>query len=86
MRIRIVISGRGYDAAASIPAELELPEGATIDDALKAIDAVLPEGRKLAASCLIAVSGTHVGTVASHPPRALGDGEELILIAPVAGG
>jgi molybdopterin converting factor small subunit len=35
---------------------------------------------------LIAVAGKHLGTLASHTPSPLADGDELTVIAPVAGG
>jgi molybdopterin converting factor small subunit len=86
MMVKVVITGRGYDAAQDIPAQLSLAEGATVDDALQSLDRLLPKGRRLAASCLIAVSGDHLGTLAQHRPRLLHEGEELLVIAPVAGG
>ena len=86
MKVKLVITGRSYDAAAGIPEALELPEGATLDDALQAVAAELPEDRPLSGSCLVAVSGTHLGTLASHSQRELKEGDELVLIAPVAGG
>ena len=57
-----------------------------MDEALGVLAALMPEGKSLPKSCLVAVSGAHVGTVASHRPRVLRDGDELVLIAPVAGG
>jgi molybdopterin converting factor small subunit len=86
MKIKLVITGRSYDAAADVPAELELPEGATVADALEQVAGHLPEDRPLPATCLVAVSGTHVGTVGSCPDRELKEGDELVLVAPVAGG
>jgi molybdopterin converting factor small subunit len=86
MRIRLFISGRKYDLAASIPNDLTLAEGATLDDALRGLAGLLPEGRQLPASCVVAVSGKHCGTLATHRPEALRDGDELVVLAPVAGG
>ncbi len=86
MKIRVVLTGRSYHTAASLPAELELGEGASLDDALNQINVALTEEATLPDSCLIAIGGQHVGTVASHPDVALQDGQELVLIAPVAGG
>jgi molybdopterin converting factor small subunit len=86
MKIRVLVSGRGYDAATNVPTAWELADGATLDDLLAKINEKLPSGRELPASCLIAVSGAHLGTVARHAPRALRDGDEIVLIAPVAGG
>ena len=86
MKVKIVISGRGYHDAAALPEELTLPDGASVDDALARLDELLPEGVSLPESCLVVVSGDHLGTVASHAQRALADGDELMLVAPVAGG
>ena len=46
----------------------------------------LPGDNPLSASCLVAVSGMHLGTLADHRPQTLKDGDELLLLAPVAGG
>jgi len=78
--------GRGYDAAQSLPDHLCLPDGATLDDALAVILGHLPVDHPLSASCLIAVSGIHLGTMAEHTWKTLNDGDELLLLAPVAGG
>jgi len=86
MNVRIVLSGRGYDAAAALPLEWQLPEQSTLADALEVVRRQLPAGRELPSSCLVAVSGVHVGTVGRHASRTLRDGEEIVLIAPVAGG
>ena len=86
MKIRVVLSGRGYDAADAVPKEWELPQGSTLDALLQAIRERLPKGRELPASCLVAVAGTHLGTAACHAPHELRDGDEVVLIAPVAGG
>lgn len=86
MKICVVISGRNYDAVPTIPQQLAVAEGATVDDALKILAASLPGGQKLPDSCLLVVSGNHLGTLRSHLPRKLSDGDELLLIAPVAGG
>ena len=47
LNIRVVFVGRRYDAAQSVPELLSLPEGATVDDALTAIQAGL-DGRDAA--------------------------------------
>lgn len=86
MKIRIIISGRSYDASEEIPSELSLADGASLDDALAQLAACLPEGRSLPNSCLLAVSGKHIGTLANHADHPIKDGDELVLIAPVAGG
>ena len=86
MKVRIVVTGRRYDAANEIPEHLTLPEACSIDEALAAIARLCPAGKGLPESCLVAVSGTHLGTLRRHKPHVLSDGDELVLIAPVAGG
>ena len=86
MKIRVAVAGRNYDLAAGLPEELSLADGASVDAALEAVAALLPAGSRLSASCLVAVSGAHLGTLASHGCRQLREGDELLLIAPVAGG
>jgi hypothetical protein len=86
MKVRLVVTGRRYDAANEIPEHLTLPEGCSIDEALAAIARLCLAGKGLPESCLVAVSGTHLGTLRRHQPHVLSDGDELVLIAPVAGG
>jgi molybdopterin converting factor small subunit len=86
MKIQIVYTGRSYQTAEELPSELTLAEHANVDDALAEIAHHLGDDSPLPASCLVAVCGEHVGTVASHANRQLNDGDELVLIAPVAGG
>ncbi len=86
MKIRITIAGRSYHMAEKLPQWLELPEGSSLDDALRQLAALLPAGAALDPRCLVAVSGTHLGTLQSHRAHALGDGDELLVLAPVAGG
>ena len=86
MKVRVVITGRGYPAAERLPEELTLADGCSLDEALQTLAALAPAGRGLDGSCLVAVSGTHLGTIRSHRARVLGDGDELTIIAPVAGG
>jgi molybdopterin converting factor small subunit len=86
MQVRLVVTGRGYDAARQIPEHLALPEGCSIDEALQAVARLYPQGKGLAGSCLVAVSGAHLGTVRSHKPHVLNEGDELVVVAPVAGG
>lgn len=82
MEIRILITGRMYHLAADVPNALELPEGATVQDALEQ----LSTQAELPASCLVALNGEHLGTLTQCANRSLGDNAELTLIAPVAGG
>ena len=86
MKVRVVVSGRNYDAARAIPEYLTLPDGASIDEALQEVSASFPPGKGLPESCLVAVSGAYLGTLGNHQPHVLSDGDELVLIAPVAGG
>lgn len=86
MNIRFIVSGRNYNLADSLPDRLSLEEGAGVTEAIAAVERLLPRGSSLPASCLVAVSGIHLGTVGRHSPRTLRDGDELVLIAPVAGG
>ncbi|QDU95260.1 MoaD/ThiS family protein [Lignipirellula cremea] len=86
MQIQVVVTGRSYHLAEGLPDMLSLPDGADLDAALAALAKDLPEGESFPASCLVAVSGEHVGTIGRHPARNLRDGDELVLFAPVAGG
>jgi molybdopterin converting factor small subunit len=84
MKIRVVITGRGYDAATS-PGEVDLPAGAAVSDA---IEAVLGSdvAAHLTASTLVIASGRHLGTLGGYENATLNDGDELMLLQPVAGG
>ena len=86
MKIRVTLTGRSYHHAAELPDELELADGAKLSDALVAINTQLPKEGRLPPSCLIALAGCHVGNVASYSDQQLSDGQELTLVAPVAGG
>lgn len=86
MKIEVIFSGRQYNVAQSLPKNLTLPDGASLDDALQTLASLLPGDQGLAASCMVAVSGTHLGTVENHRPHVLRDGDELLVLAPVAGG
>lgn len=85
MKIRISFSGRSYHQAQALGDELPLPDNATVNDALAEIEQRLDD-QGLPSSCLVTVSGNHLGTVANHQNQQLSDGDELVLIAPVAGG
>ncbi|GAB6164582.1 hypothetical protein JCM19992_05820 [Thermostilla marina] len=85
MKIHVVVSGRNYHRANDFPTELELPDGTGSLEAVRQLreklgDDALPEGT------LVAASGTHLGTVAACRDVPLRDGDELVFIAPVAGG
>ncbi len=85
MKINIVITGRFYHEADDVPASIEMPDGSSVDEALRHLDELLGES-SLPASCLVALSGEHLGTVATHSSSQLSDGDELTLVTPVAGG
>jgi molybdopterin converting factor small subunit len=84
--IQIVFTGRSYQTSAQLPDTLELRDDAGVGDAIAALRLALGDADSLPSSCLLAVSGEHLGTVENHEPRTLEDGDELVLIAPVAGG
>lgn len=86
MKLRIVFMGRRYHAAQRLPSEIIVEEGATLDDALASLLSLPEAGQSLSSSCLVSVTGRHVGTVAEHTSIELREGDELVLIAPVAGG
>ena len=86
MKVRVVISGRHYDWAQLPADELTLADSASLDDAIAALAAMLPRGKSLPETCLVALSGKHLGTLRDHRPEPLRDGDELLLFAPVAGG
>ncbi len=86
MKLRLIISGRHYDWAQTLGDELIVPDDASLDDALRALAASLPPGRQLPDTCLVAVGGRHLGTLAAHRSEPLRDGDELLLFSPVAGG
>ncbi len=86
MNVRIILSGRNYHLADCLPQQITLDETGSLDEALHLLNGMLPEGERLPDSCLLAVSGVHLGTVARHQPRELREGDELVLITPVAGG
>lgn len=86
MKLRVVISGRHYDWAAALGEELAIDDGASLDEALAALASLLPPGKQLPPTCLVALAGRHLGTVGEHRSEPLRDGDELLLFSPVAGG
>lgn len=86
MNIRVIVTGRSYHTAEQLPESISLDDGAKVDDAIEAISKLLPDGETLPASCLVAISTQHLGTLSSHENRELREGDEVTLIAPVAGG
>ena len=86
MRINVVVTGRSYHLAEGLPEVLELPDASTLDDARAGVGGA-PAGRADAGAELPGgLSGRHLGTLAAHQQPALANGDELVLIAPVAGG
>ncbi len=85
MKISVVVTGRSYHTTSQLPDEIELPDGSNVDDALSLLESQTGD-QPLPASCLVALAGKHLGTLASHSAAPLADGDELTLIAPVAGG
>jgi molybdopterin converting factor small subunit len=86
MKIHVVITGRSYHTTSHLPEELMLAEPAQVDDAIARLSRLLPAGQGFPPSCLVAVAGRHLGTIQRHEACPLRDGDELTLIAPVAGG
>ena len=86
MKIQISYTGRSYQTSTLLPAEITLDENSSVADALRMLTKDLSDEQQLPASCLVAVSGEHIGTLSSYTNRPLRDRDELILIAPVAGG
>jgi molybdopterin converting factor small subunit len=79
VRIRL-----GSNIARFAPAplmRLELPDGATVDELYECLVAGHPELAPALRSALPIVGGAHV-----ERERALADGDEVALLAPVAGG
>ena len=85
MRVSLLVTGRFYHHASNLPDALEMNDGADIEAALSQVNEALGNDA-LPTTCLIAVNGKHLGTVAQMPSHELQDGDELTLIAPVAGG
>ena len=86
MNVRVTLTGRRYDLAEHLPPTLELADDATLASALARLTSALPGDDQLPATCMIAVGGTHLGTLAAHRDCPLQDGDEIVLVTPVAGG
>lgn len=84
MQIRLFITGRMYHAASAAPESLDLADEATVADAITQLQSLLPE--PLPESTLVSVAGRHLGSLGERPAQALRDGDELLLVTPVAGG
>lgn len=81
MRVTVLYFAAARERAASRSDSLELPEGATAGDALRAACAAHPQLSTLADKLRLAVDQQFAG-----PETRLRDGAEVALIPPVAGG
>ncbi|MBE0593430.1 MAG: MoaD/ThiS family protein [Gemmatimonadales bacterium] len=61
--------------------DLDLPTGATVEQAVRALRTRFGDGVKIPARPLAAVNREH-----AEPGRVLADGDELALLPPLAGG
>ena len=86
MKVRVTLTGRSYHLGEGLPAEMELSDDSTVTALVSALNEQLPDDNELPASCLISVSGKHVGSVGNHSDAALSENDEVVFIAPVAGG
>lgn len=86
MKIRLLVTGRRYHQAVSLPDELEVAAGGCVRDALDSVNELLPEAVKLEDTCMLAVNGSHVGSVADFQNVPLTENAELVVFSPVAGG
>lgn len=86
MKLRIAVTGRSYNHAEGLPGELTLADGASLEDAIREMTGLLGDRQTLPSSCLVTLAGRHLGTLGSYENAELRDGDELVLIAPVAGG
>ena len=84
MQIQLFITGRMYHLAADAPDSLDLPDGASLKDAVVHMQSQLPE--PLPDSTLVSVGGRHCGAIGLLEEATLKDGDELMLLVPVAGG
>jgi molybdopterin converting factor small subunit len=81
-----MFTGRSYLHASALPDLIELTPGATVEEAIVRIRRYFYDDQALSDSCLVAVSGEHLGSIGRFADRTLQEGEEIVLIAPVAGG
>lgn len=88
MKVTVTLAGRFYHLNPLAPDVLELPTGATVDDALTVLrdrSTIGPIGT-FGDSALVVVSGEHLGTLAAHQSQVLRESDDLFIFAPVAGG
>ena len=86
MNIRVTYLGRRYDAATELPEVLNLPLASKLTDALAHLKATLDTAGLGADSCLVSLNGEHVGGLADGTKAMLQEGDEILLVNPVAGG
>jgi len=86
MLIRIAYLGHAYHQAVHLPAQLEVREGADVAAALVTVQQWVGSEFTLPPTCLVIVNGRHLGTVARCESWVLNAGDELALLAHVAGG
>ncbi len=84
MNVRVAMTGRMYHQADELPESWDLPEGACVDDLLQLIGQHLEQ--PLPPSCLVVLGQRHLGNVQQHENALLTADQELLLLAPVAGG
>jgi molybdopterin synthase catalytic subunit len=81
MRVRVLFFGILKEIAGKPAEEVELPEGASVRDALARFEAQTPQLRELLSSVACAVNQQYSG-----PETKLNPGDELALLPPVSGG
>ena len=79
--VRCRLFARYAEVVGSEALDLEIPDGATVGDAVEALRARLGPGAQLPARPLAAVNREHAVW-----DRVLADGDELALLPPLAGG
>jgi molybdopterin converting factor small subunit len=79
--VRCRLFARYAELAGTEAIDLDLPTGATVEQAVHALRARLAEGVRFPASPLAAVNRQHAA-----PGWILADGDELALLPPLAGG
>ena len=87
MRLKFVYMGHGYDQSRQTgPSSWSCPRRPRWTSRCGFWSRNCRRTRAVAGSCLVVVSGRHLGTIARHENIALAATDELMLIAPVAGG
>lgn len=86
MKIKVSLMGRFYPVTRDVPQQLDLPEGALVGEAIRALQSCAEIEASLMPQTLLAISGEAIGILANHQQRTLLEGDELVLFSPVAGG